>query len=89
MCVIGPYHQCNGIECGMVVHIFPANCPLCGICSADPVIISRAKAMLIMATYQRVKCICGYKFGQTITQTLENLEGESKIIGLIDLFLNI
>ena len=73
----------------MVVHIFPANCPLCGISSADPVIISRAKAMLIMATYQRVKCICGYKFGQTITQTLEDLEGESKIIGLIDLFLNI
>ena len=80
MCFIGPYHQCNGVECELVVHIYPANCPWCGICSADPVIVSRAKAMLIMATYQRVKCNCGYRFGQSFSERLVDIEGKLKLI---------
>ena len=62
MVIIGANHQCNGIESEIVIHIYPSNCPLCGISYADPVIISRATAMLIMATYQRLKCKkCGWK----------------------------
>jgi hypothetical protein len=61
MCIIGAQHQCNGIETELVVHVYPANCPFCKISNADPVIISRAKAMLIVATYQRIKCSCGWK----------------------------
>ena len=33
---------------------------MCGISNADPVIISRAKALLIVTTYQRIKCSCGW-----------------------------
>lgn len=62
MVIIGTNHQCNGIESEIVIHIYPSNCPLCGISYADPVIISRATAMLIMATYQRLECKkCGWK----------------------------
>ena len=61
--MIGTQHQCNGIETELVVHIYVANCPSCGTSNADPVIISRAKAMLILATYQRQNCTileCGW-----------------------------
>ena len=62
MCIIGVQHQCNGIETEIVIHIYPGDCPLCKISNADPVIISRAKAMLIVSTYQRVQCsCCGWK----------------------------
>ena len=61
MVIIGPQHQCNGIETEIVVHIYPADCPWCGISNADPVIISRATAMLILATYQRFQCCCGWE----------------------------
>ena len=47
MCIIGKNHQCNGIETEIVVHVYPSDCPYCGISHADPVIISRATAMLI------------------------------------------
>ena len=39
---------------------------MCGISSADPVVISRAKAMFISATYQRYYCTCGWKKQITI-----------------------
>ena len=61
--MIGTQHQCNGIETELVVHIYVANCPSCGTSNADPVIISRAKAMLILCTYQRQNCTvleCGW-----------------------------
>ena len=45
----------------MVVHIYPEDCPMCGISNADPVIISRSMALLIVSTYCRVQCGCGWK----------------------------
>ena len=69
MCIIGTDHQCNGIETEIVVHIYPKDCPWCGISNADPVIISRAKALLIVSTYQRLQCSCGW------TLCEENLDG--------------
>ena len=47
MCIIGKNHQCNGIETEIVVHVYPSDCPCCSISHADPVIISRATAMLV------------------------------------------
>ena len=61
--MIGTQHQSNGIETELVVHIYVANCPSCSTSNADPVIISRAKAMLILSTYQRQNCTvleCGW-----------------------------
>ena len=58
--MIGNQHQSNGIETELVVHIYVAKCPSCGTSNDDPVIISRAKAMLILATYQRNYCSCGW-----------------------------
>jgi hypothetical protein len=63
MIMIGTQHQSNGIETELVVHVYVANCPSCGTSNADPVIISRAKAMLILSTYQRQNCTileCGW-----------------------------
>ena len=54
--LIGTQHQTNGIETELVVHVYVANCSSCGISNADPVIISRAKAMVILSTYQRQNC---------------------------------
>ena len=82
MCIIGAQHQCNGIETDLVVHVYPANCPFCQISNADPVIISRAKAKLIVATYQRIKCIkCGW--GQSQPKRDESLK-ESVNINILD-----
>jgi hypothetical protein len=62
MCILGTDHHCNGIETDLVVHIYVADCPVCQISNADPVVISRAKAMLILSTYVRLKCsCCGWK----------------------------
>ena len=77
ICIVGVQHQCNGIETELVIHVYPADCPLCQISNADPVIISRAKAMLVVATYQRIQCICGWKKSYTSckdenTRDLEN-----------------
>jgi hypothetical protein len=58
-CIVGTQHQCNGIETDIVAHIYPDDCPWCGISYADPVVISRAMAMLIVTTYKRVRCGCG------------------------------
>ena len=58
--MIGTQHQCNGIETELVIHVHVANCPSCGTSNADPVIISRANAMLILSTYQRQDCTCGW-----------------------------
>ena len=61
--MIGTQHQSNGIETELVVHVYVANCPSCITSNADPVIISRAKAMLILSTYQRQNCTvleCGW-----------------------------
>ena len=77
ICIVGVQHQCNGIETELVIHVYPADCPLCQISNADPVIISRAKAMLVVATYQRIQCICGWRKNEIcqedeITPNLEN-----------------
>ena len=61
VCIIGAQHHCNGIETDVVVHVYVADCPLCGISNTDPVILSRAKAMLIISTYKRLECPCGWK----------------------------
>ena len=53
MVIIGVDHGCNGIEANIVVHVYPEDCPECGICCEDPVIISRSTAMLILAKYKR------------------------------------
>ena len=50
--IIGPNHACNGIETNIVVHVYPENCPECGICFEDPVIISRSTAFLAMSMYK-------------------------------------
>ena len=72
MCIIGTQHQCNGIETDVVVHIHVANCPMCGISNADPVIISRAKAMLIISTYKRPNCICGWNSNLSLRKQSEH-----------------
>ena len=82
MCMIGAQHQCNGIETEVVVHVYPANCQFCGISNADPVIISRTKAMLIVATYQRTNCSsCGW--GQPQPKNDETLK-ESVKMNILD-----
>jgi hypothetical protein len=80
VCIIGRDHQCNGIEVEIVVHILPADCPSCGISNSDPVIVSRAKAMVITSTYQRSQCSCGWKNDPTINDcgwnTLDHIHGQ-------------
>ena len=72
MCIIGTQHQCNGIETDIVIHVHVANCPMCGISNADPVIISRAKAMLIISTYKRPNCICGWNSNLSLRKQSEH-----------------
>ena len=66
VCIVGTQHQCNGIETDVVVHVYVADCPMCGISNTDPVILSRAKAMLILSTYKRLECPCGWKKDEEI-----------------------
>ena len=61
ICILGTQNRYNGIETEMVVHVYPKDCPSCGKSDADPVIISRATAMLILSTYQRLSCRCGFE----------------------------
>ena len=56
LCIFGVKHKSNGIQTDIVVHVLPQNCPMCGFSSEDPVIASRAMAMLIVAMYQRSNC---------------------------------
>ena len=56
LCIFGVNHKSNGIQTDIVVHVLPENCPMCGFSSEDPVIASRAMAMLIVAMYQRTTC---------------------------------
>ena len=72
MCIIGTQHQCNGIETDIVVHVHVADCTMCGISNADPVIISRAKAMLIISTYKRPNCICGWNSNLSLRKQSEH-----------------
>ena len=60
VCIVGTQHYCNGIETDVVAHVYPTDCHNCQRSDADPVIISRAKAMLIISTYHRLDCQCGY-----------------------------
>ena len=75
MCIIGTQHQCNGIETDIVIHVHVANCPMCGISNADPVIISRAKAMLIISTYKRPNCICGWNSNLSLRKQISHADG--------------
>ena len=45
---------------------------MCGISNADPVIISRAKAMLIISTYKRPNCICGWNSNLSLRKQSEH-----------------
>jgi hypothetical protein len=56
VCLVGMVTKSNGIETDIVVHVIPSKCSFCKVSSEDPVIISRAKAMLIVATYQKITC---------------------------------
>ena len=66
VCIIGKKHRCNGIETEIVIYVYPMDCHRCSKADADPVIISRSKAMLIMATYQRNDCNCGVSIKSTL-----------------------
>ena len=61
ICILGSQHRCNGIETELVVYVYPVDCEKCKKSDADPVIISRAKAKLILSTYHRLNCdYCGF-----------------------------
>ena len=63
----------------MVVHIYPEDCPMCGISNADPVIISRSMALLIVSKYCRVQCGCGWKLcNEKINDGWETPETQSE-----------
>ena len=81
VCIIGRDHHCNGIEVEIVVHILPADCPSCGISNSDPVIVSRAKAMVIVSTYQRLHCTCGWRNDPTINDCGWNTPDQSDMEG--------
>ena len=81
VCIIGRDHQCNGIEVEIVVHILPADCPSCGISNSDPVIVSRAKAMVIISTYPRLRCSCGWKNDPTVNDCGWNTPDQSDVEG--------
>ena len=55
-CVIGSDHKCNGIETEIVLYVLPEDCPECEHSNEDPVIASRAKAMMIVSMYKRSTC---------------------------------
>ena len=56
LCSFRVDHKSNGIQTDIVVHVIPQNCLMCGFSSEDPVIASRAMAMLIVTMYQRSNC---------------------------------
>ena len=60
VCIVETQHCCNGIETDVVVYVYPKDCHQCQRSDADPVVISRAKAMLITSTYHRLDCSCGF-----------------------------
>ena len=60
VCIVGTQHCVNGIETDVVVYVYPKDCHQCQRSDADPVIISRAKAMLIVSTYHRLDVSCGF-----------------------------
>ena len=75
LCLVGTANKINGIETDIVVHIIPAKCSFCKVSSEDPVIISRAKAMLIVSTYRGSTCEkCKKSASQ---QTLDSLADSS------------
>ena len=59
LCIVGDEsvdHRSNGIQTSIVISVLPQNCPDCGYTSEDPVISSRATAMLIISMYRRPTC---------------------------------
>ena len=56
LCIVTMKHNSNGLETKVVVYILPAACEECGHSNEDPVIASRATAMLIVARYKRSNC---------------------------------
>merc|ERR1712110_533227 len=56
LCIFGIDHKSNGIQTSIVVSVLPQACPECGFPSEDPVIASRATAMLIFAMYLGTTC---------------------------------
>ena len=56
LCILKRKHDCNGVETTTVGHIHPAKCPECFHSNEDPVIASRATAVLITAVYKRSNC---------------------------------
>ena len=80
LCLVGTANKINGIETDIVVHITPTKCSFCKVSSEDPVIISRAKAMLIVSTYRGSTCEkCKKSASQ---QTLDSLADSSCAISL-------
>ena len=49
LCIVTMKHRSNGLETKVVVYILPAACEECGHSNEDPVIASRATAMLVVA----------------------------------------
>ena len=49
LCIVTMKHSSNGLETKVVVYILPAACEECGHSNEDPVIASRATAMLVVA----------------------------------------
>ena len=56
LCIVTRKHNTNGLETKVVVYILPKECEECGHSDEDPVIASRATAMLIVARYERSVC---------------------------------
>ena len=54
--IVGVDHNSNGIQTSIVVYVSPEHCTECGYSSEDPVITSRATAMLIIANFVRSSC---------------------------------
>jgi hypothetical protein len=74
MCIVGTEHQCNGIETDVVVHIYVSDCSFCQISNADPVIVSRAKSMLVLSNYERLECkSCGWKKSESFESDWQNI----------------
>ena len=90
ICILGTQNRYNGVETEVVVHVYPKDCPSCGKSDADPVIISRATAMLILSTYQRLSCRCGFELISSSMANYEDPNGvENSLINEETLSLNL
>ena len=64
LCIETTQHNANGLETKVVVYILPEECKQCCHSNEDPVIASRATAMLIVARYERSHCPNCTEIGQ-------------------------